>query len=124
MPGNILVVDDSSTVRSQLNRVLTEAGYSVLEASNGIEGIKHIEQETDIRLVFCDVNMPTMDGLAMVERVKNDPRNATLPIVMLTTEGDPKMIQRAKQSGAKGWLVKPFTTPQLLKTAEHFCSGS
>jgi two-component system, chemotaxis family, chemotaxis protein CheY len=116
MRKKILVVDDSITVRQQLRLVLSGAGFDVLEAGDGIEGAETIDATPDLALVICDVNMPRMNGLQMVEHVREDKRHAAIPIVMLTTEGDPTLVARAKGIGAKGWIVKPFK-PELLVAA-------
>lgn len=116
MSRKILVVDDSSSVRRQVQMALAETGFTVLEASDGREGIELIEQHRDLALVICDVNMPRMSGLEMLEHVRADPANAALPIVMLTTEGRPGLIQQAKRAGARGWVIKPFK-PHLLLAA-------
>ena len=87
-----------------------------MEASDGSEGAEIINQFSDLSAVICDVNMPRMSGLDMLEAVKSDPKNTRLPIVMLTTEGQHELIQRAKAAGAKGWIVKPFK-PDLLLAA-------
>lgn len=116
MRKKILVVDDSITVRQQLSLVLSSAGFDVLEAGDGIEGAETIDATPDLALVICDVNMPRMNGLEMVEQVREDKRHAAIPIVMLTTEGDPTLVARAKGIGAKGWIVKPFK-PELLVAA-------
>ena len=113
----ILVVDDSAAVRQQVSMALGQAGFEVLEAVDGFEGAETIRMASDLALVICDVNMPRMDGLEMLERVKSEPSNAELPIVMLTTEGQPALIQRAKSAGAKGWIVKPFKAQMLVSTA-------
>jgi two-component system chemotaxis response regulator CheY len=116
MRKKILVVDDSITVRQQLRLVLSSAGFDVLEAGDGIEGAETIDATPDLALVICDLNMPRMNGLQMVEQVREDERHAAIPIVMLTTEGDPTLVARAKGIGAKGWIVKPFK-PELLVAA-------
>ena len=77
-----------------------------------------------IDMVICDVNMPDMNGLEMVERLKSRPENKSLPILMLTTEGQPSMIKRAKQAGAVGWIVKPFDASQLVLTARHLTGAN
>jgi two-component system chemotaxis response regulator CheY len=118
MSKKILVVDDSMTVRQQVGAVLGQAGYEVLEASDGVEGAEQIAADASIAMVVCDVNMPRMNGLDMVEKVKADPAKASLPIIMLTTEGNPQLIQQAKGAGAKGWILKPFKPDQLLATVE------
>ena len=116
MSKKVLVVDDSATVRQQVGTALSQAGFTVIEAVDGVDGAALIESIGDLSLVICDVNMPRMNGLEMVEAVRTKPAAATLPIIMLTTEGDPTLVARAKQSGAKGWIVKPFK-PELLVAA-------
>ena len=116
MSKKILVVDDSSSVRRQVQMALSEGGFTVLEAGDGLEGANMIDRHRDLALVICDVNMPLMNGLDLLEQVKAKPEHAALPIVMLTTEGKPALIQQAKRAGAKGWVIKPFK-PHLLTIA-------
>lgn len=115
MNKKVLIVDDSATVRQQVRAVL-KAEFDVIEAVDGIEGVEAIGRLVDLAAVICDVNMPRMDGLEMLETVRKEPRSAPLPIVMLTTEGQHELVQRAKAAGAKGWIVKPFK-PELLLAA-------
>ncbi len=115
----VLVVDDSSTVRQQVATALKQAGFAIVEAADGQEGLATVDSNRDIAMVVCDVNMPNMNGLEMVEKVKSKPENKALPILMLTTEGQPSMIKRAKEAGASGWIVKPFDANQLVHTAKH-----
>lgn len=112
---NVLIVDDSATVRQQVGSVLRDAGFGVVEAADGIEGAESIESRNDLAVVVCDINMPKMSGLEMLERVKGGGKNADLPIIMLTTESRPDLIERAKQLGAKGWVVKPFKAELFIK---------
>ena len=114
MSKKILVVDDSATVRQQVGMALKQSGFTVEEAVDGLDGAEKIEAATDIALVICDVNMPRMNGLEMIERVKQHPNGKEVPIIMLTTEGQPAMIRRAKEAGAKGWIVKPFNARLLI----------
>jgi two-component system chemotaxis response regulator CheY len=116
MIKKVLIVDDSATVRQQVRAALGMAEFDVVEASDGAEGAETINRLTDLAAVICDVNMPRMNGLEMLETVKKDPKNTALPIVMLTTEGQHELVQRAKAAGAKGWIVKPFK-PELLLAA-------
>jgi two-component system chemotaxis response regulator CheY len=116
MMKKVLIVDDSATVRQQVRAALGMAEFDVVEASDGTEGAEMINRLTDLAAVICDVNMPRMNGLEMLETVKKDPKNTALPIVMLTTEGQHELVQRAKAAGAKGWIVKPFK-PELLLAA-------
>lgn len=117
MSKTVLVVDDSSTVRQQVSMALTQAGFATKEAADGQEGLESISAGS-VDMVICDVNMPRMNGLEMVEAVKAQPANKALPIVMLTTEGQPAMIKRAKEAGASGWIVKPFDAGQLVAAAQ------
>ena len=119
MAKTILVVDDSGTVRQQVSMALKQAGFAILEAADGEEALAAIESNRAIDMVVCDVNMPNLNGLEMVERVKSNPDHKLLPILMLTTEGQPSMIRRAKEAGAVGWIVKPFDATQLVQTAKH-----
>ena len=123
MGKKVMVVDDSRTVRQQVGIVLTEAGYEVIEAADGLEGAEKIAAEKDLAMVLCDVNMPRMTGLEMLGAVKRDGKNAELPVLMLTTEGQPALIARAKQAGAKGWIVKPFK-PEMLLAAVRKLAGA
>jgi len=116
MSKKVMVIDDSRTVRQQVGIVLSEAGYEVLEACDGLDGAEKIAATPELALVICDVNMPRMSGLDMLSLVKEDPSNADLSIVMLTTEGQAGLIARAKKAGAKGWIIKPFKPDLLLAT--------
>ena len=119
MTKTILVVDDSGTVRQQVSMALKQAGFAIVEAADGQEALAAIESNRAIDMVVCDVNMPVLNGLEMVEKVKSNPAHKALPILMLTTEGQPSMIRRAKEAGAVGWIVKPFDANQLVQTAKH-----
>ena len=122
MAKTILVVDDSGTVRQQVSMALKQAGFAIVEAADGQEALAALEANR-IDMVVCDVNMPVLNGLEMVEKVKLQPEHKALPILMLTTEGQPSMIKRAKQAGAVGWIVKPFDASQLVQTAKHLTKG-
>jgi two-component system chemotaxis response regulator CheY len=110
----VLVIDDSPTIRQQVGQALQQSGFEVLEASDGIEGAEKIASDDTIGMVILDVNMPRMNGLEMLEKVKQGGRHRDLPVIMLTTEGQQSMIERAKLAGAKGWIVKPFKSELLV----------
>ena len=112
MGKKILIVDDSRTIRQQVSFTLKKGGYDVVEAEDGVVGIDQLGKNPDIALIISDVNMPNMDGIEMVEKMKS--AGTTVPIVRLTTEGAADLIERAKAAGAKGWLVKPFKPDQLI----------
>jgi two-component system, chemotaxis family, chemotaxis protein CheY len=116
MPPSILVIDDSMMVRKQVGNALKTQGYAILEAVDGVDALSKLETNPATRLVVCDVNMPRMNGLEFLEQLSA--RKCSVPVVMLTTEGQPELIQRAKALGAVGWLVKPFKPELLLATAK------
>ena len=120
----ILVVDDSSTVRQQVAQVLTQVGFEVLEAADGQLGAELIAKEGALAVVICDVNMPRMNGIEMVTTVKSRPEHAALPILMLTTDGQPALIKRAKEAGARGWMVKPFNPTQLVAAVKKLAGAT
>jgi two-component system chemotaxis response regulator CheY len=111
----VLVIDDSETIRAHVAQVLRGAGYEVLEASDGLMGAFTIrERAADLCLVICDINMPRLDGLEMLEILRG--QYPKLPILMLTTESRVDKVERAKKAGAKAWIIKPFK-PDLLVEA-------
>jgi two-component system, chemotaxis family, chemotaxis protein CheY len=112
--AKILVVDDSDTVRGQLRKDLESVGHTVLEAENGMVGIAVLESNTDVQLILCDVNMPILDGIGMVERLYQNEALRKIPKFMLTTEASADMKQRAKAVGVRAWLVKPYSADKLL----------
>jgi two-component system chemotaxis response regulator CheY len=110
----ILVIDDSETIRQQVKQALAATGYEIIEAVNGVDGLEKLRALADLDMALCDVNMPRMNGLDMIAEVQRS--GPKIPILMLTTEGQPSLIRRARESGAKGWIVKPFK-PELLVAA-------
>ena len=113
----ILVIDDSPTVRQQVGLALSQAGYQVLEAVDGLDAIGKVD--ASVAMLICDVNMPRMNGLEMLEKLRADARWKSLPVVMLTTEGQPALIERAKKAGAKGWIIKPFKAELLVAAVQR-----
>jgi len=116
MTASILAVDDSASLRMAIRIALTGAGYTVTEAGDGVEGLTKATA-TKFDLIVTDLNMPNMDGLAMIRELRKQPAQAGVPIIFLTTESDPEMKNQAKAAGATGWLVKPFVPDQLVKVA-------
>jgi two-component system, chemotaxis family, chemotaxis protein CheY len=110
----VLVVDDSASVRQQVVQALSQAGFLTVEASDGADALAKLEATPEIQLMISDINMPQMNGLDLVDRVKSDDRHQALPILMLTSEGQPALIARARKAGVKGWIVKPFKTEMLV----------
>ena len=118
----ILVVDDSLMVRRQVGVTLSGAGFSVVEAQDGLEALEKISPDT--ALVVLDVNMPKMGGLQFLASLRARAEYASVPVVMLTTEGQPKLMQQAKALGAKGWIIKPFKPALLVAAAEKLTAAA
>lgn len=114
--AQILVVDDSSTVRVEVSDFLKKAGLAVETAVDGRDGLTKLKSDPGIKLVVSDVNMPNMDGLTMAEKIRGELNNAAVNIIMLTTESSPIMKERGKAAGIKGWIVKPFKGDAVLAT--------
>jgi two-component system chemotaxis response regulator CheY len=114
MAKTILVVDDSNSLRTVVKLALQRAGYDVLEAGDGVEGLRQLDANPKVHLIVSDVNMPNMDGITFVTHVKQHARHKFAPVIMLTTEGQDEKKQQGKAAGAKAWIVKPFNPPQLL----------
>jgi len=123
MPSKILSVDDSSTIRRIVGRVVATLGMEMVEAANGREALAVLEQDhADIALVVLDVNMPEMDGGETLAAMKKDPRFQSIPVMMLTTESERGRILEFIQGGAANYLVKPFT-PDDLAAKMAACMG-
>ena len=113
MAKTILVVDDSASLRQVVGIALKGAGYSVIEACDGMDALSKIKGQK-INLVISDVNMPNMDGITFVREMKKLPEFKFTPVIMLTTEGQESKKQEGQAAGAKAWVVKPFQPPQML----------
>ncbi|CAD9229269.1 Chemotaxis protein CheY [Burkholderia cenocepacia] len=112
--AKILVVDDSGTVRDEVAGFLRNHGLDVATAVDGKDGLAKLKATPGVRLVISDVNMPNMDGLTMVEKIRGELANTAVNVVMLTTESSPAMKERGKAAGVKGWIVKPFKGDAVL----------
>ena len=113
--ATILAVDDSKSLRQVLAATLSAAGHEVVQATDGVEGLA-LAQEARFDLILSDINMPNMDGLTLVRHLRALPALKARPILILTTEMDPELRKQAREAGATGWIVKPFTPEQLLAT--------
>lgn len=111
----ILVVDDSSTMRRIITNTLSRLGHTnVIEGEDGFQGWRKIEANPDLDMLITDWNMPEMNGLELVKKVRADTRFTDLPIIMVTTEGGKTEVITALKAGVNNYIVKPFT-PQVLK---------
>jgi len=113
----ILTVDDSVSVRQMVKFTLSDAGYTVVEAVDGKDALAKLTKT--VNLVITDLNMPNLDGIGLIRRVRANPACRGVPIVMLTTESQEARKQEGKAAGATGWIVKPFTRQQMLAVVKR-----
>lgn len=113
MTKTVLTVDDSPSIRRMIAMTLTEAGYRVIEASDGADGLaKATAQPVDA--IITDQNMPGLDGLGMIRALRAHPVGRGVPVIFLSTESQESLKDQARAAGALGWMVKPFTQEKLL----------
>jgi two-component system chemotaxis response regulator CheY len=117
MTAHILTVDDSASVRMTTNITLSNAGFAITEAVDGLDGLNKAKA-AQYDLIVTDLNMPNMDGLTMIEEIRRLPIQAGVPIIFLTTESDADLKARAKAAGATGWLTKPFDAENLVRVVK------
>lgn len=117
MSLTILAVDDSRTIRDMLRLALTEAGFTLHLAEDGVHGLEVLEGLAPDAII-SDINMPRLDGLGFIEAVRQIDRHRATPILVLTTESAPELKARARAAGATGWIVKPFDPSKLIKALQ------
>ncbi len=110
---SILAVDDSASIRKLVTYVLEGAGFNVVLAEDGVEALDYA-RDNDVDLVLTDINMPNLDGIGLIEQLRELPSYKYVPLLVLTTESGNDMKMRGKQAGATGWIVKPFDPQQLI----------
>jgi len=117
MAKTVLTVDDSASIRQMVAFTLKSAGYTVIEAADGQEGLDKAKANA-VNLVLTDQNMPKMDGLTLIRSLRGLPQYKATPILMLTTESSDAMKAQGRSVGATGWLVKPFDPQKLLEVVK------
>ena len=119
MSKTILTVDDSKSMRQAVRFALEPLGYDMVEAEDGVDGLDKLA-ENHVDLVITDLNMPNLDGIEFIAKVRESGKYPGLPLVMLTTEGQAEKMRAGKKAGASGWIVKPFNELQLELTVKKF----
>lgn len=115
MPVDVMIVDDSAAIRKILHRVLLQADVplgKVIEAGDGVEALEKLKT-TSVGLILSDINMPNMDGLALLGALKSQESTRGVPVIMVTTEGSSSRVMEAVNLGASGYVRKPFTAEQI-----------
>jgi len=120
MPGNLLIVDDSASMRQLVSFALKDAGYDVTAAVHGKDALDKLNNGSKFEMVITDLNMPEMDGIELIRQLRQKPGYKFTPVIMLTTESQDQKKQEGKAAGATGWIVKPFTPDQLLGVVKKF----
>ena len=115
MGKRILTIDDSKTMRDMLMLTLAEAGFDVLQAVDGQDGLDVLVNE-QVDVVITDINMPRMDGYEVIRQLRRNPNHKSTPILVLTTESETEKKNLAREAGATGWMVKPFDPDRLVAT--------
>ncbi len=118
MAFNVLIVDDSSSMRAILKKIIKTSGFNVrecLEAADGKEAMKMLKDEW-VDLVLTDINMPNMNGLELITEMKDNELLRSIPVVMVTNEGSEKRVQEAMGLGAIGYIKKPFLPEDIKRT--------
>ncbi|NBW07633.1 MAG: response regulator [Caulobacteraceae bacterium] len=118
MTKTVLTIDDSRTMRDMLMMALVDAGYHVIQAVDGIDGLETLSAE-GADVIITDINMPRLDGFGVIEGVRADPNHRQTPVLVLTTESDAAKKQRARDAGATGWIVKPFDPAKLVEAVRR-----
>lgn len=113
MTSRVLAIDDSRTIRHLLLEALTQAGFDVVTANDGVDGVE-IFQNAEADVVITDINMPNMDGFGVITSIRQGDVNNKVPILVLTTESGDDLKMRARDAGATGWIVKPFDDVSLV----------
>lgn len=112
-----MVVDDSTSIRQVSKMVLTSKGYEVVTAEDGQDALQQLDGRK-IHLIISDLNMPRIDGLSLLRKVKELPAYKFTPFVMLTTESGESFMAQGKQAGARAWMVKPFQPEALMNVVQ------
>ena len=121
MGKRVMTVDDSATVRQVLHMTLQGVGYDVVEAVDGEDALEKLSGGEAVDMLVTDLNMPRVDGIGLIEQVRQKPGNRFMPIIMLTTESQPEKKSAGKAAGASGWITKPFKPEQLLAVVRMVC---
>ena len=124
MSKTVLVIDDAEAIRKSVGFTLQEEGFNIIEAVDGVDALKKLKKN-EVDLILCDVNMPKMDGIEFLGKLKNEEEYSQFrftPILMLTTEAGKDKKEEGKKLGAKAWIVKPFKPDKLIKAVQTLIS--
>lgn len=115
----VMIVDDSPSIRKVVDIALRAEGFETMAAQDGTDALEQLQNSSDVAAILCDMNMPGLDGLGFVGRLRLNDEHRFTPVIMLTTEAAEEHIQRARAVGVSGWIEKPFDADQLLGTVRR-----
>ena len=121
MPAKVLFIDDSVSMRQMTSLILSGEGYEVVQATEGREGLEKLTSDVD--LVITDFNMPNMNGIEVIRAIRSGEVNASVPVLMLTTESEEEKKQEGREAGATAWMTKPFDKEKLLATVKKITNS-
>jgi len=113
----VLIVDDSAAIRQSISFVLEQGGYEVVEACDGMDALSKLPMPP-VQLIITDVNMPNLDGIAFIKKIRENANYKFVPVIVLTTESQNSKMEEGKAAGATGWIVKPFSAEKLLSVVK------
>jgi len=116
----VMSVDDSSTMRKIISIAVRNLGHELIEAENGVDALNKLSGDIKVNLFIIDINMPEMDGLELIEKIKSDERLCKIPIIILTTEQEEYMVNEGMSLGANEWMIKPFDPEEFYKTISKY----
>lgn len=124
MAKHILIVDDSKTVRNLVAFIMKKEGFRVITAEDGIDGLEKLYTAEQVDLIISDVNMPRMDGFTFIKTVREQENYRDIPVVVLSTEGQEKDIQKGIKIGANMYMVKPAQPDDLVRNVKMLLGGN
>ncbi len=117
--AQVLVVDDAEIIRAEVANLLRGQGYDVADAENGVKALEYLRQDPDVQLLLTDLNMPEMDGVTLVENVRNTLHNTDVKVLIVTTETSAELKQRCKPLKIMGWVIKPIQPNAFTTVVER-----
>lgn len=111
--ANVLIVDDSVVIQTELKKAVEECGHSVLVAGDGLEALNVLAQYADVKLMFCDFNMPNMGGIDLIKAVRKNPDFNDLTVIVISTETSSNLKQTCKELKISGWILKPYNVQNV-----------
>ncbi|MCP4352684.1 MAG: response regulator [Desulfobacterales bacterium] len=118
MPNTIIIVENSNAVRELIGFTLERDGYKVIKAEDGFDALKKMNMSA-VDMIFTDIHMPNMDGIEFIRHVRANPKYRFVPIIIVTTDSNESLKEKARTAGVTAWIIKPFKKDQLLRVVKR-----